>query len=208
MSYLVYMQRLVYRVESGLWLYATVCCIPFLKSLQSISKRKFMVILGSLMIAYATYFACTGSLVRSVSSGQLWNGSLRQKNGPAKFNSVFEYMESFPQNMVFVVPMGTYMTFSYYQTSPYFSEPMGSWKRIIPLGYWTPYFPDVEKSLKEYGAENPMRDVVKENVVVIGNDEMLLDFLHRHYYENATVDTLRDISGVKFLKYSIGLQNE
>ena len=201
-SYLVYMQRLVYRVESGLWLYATVCALPLWKVSSSISFRKFTAILGTILVAYTTFMYNTGSLVRSATSGQFWDTNLRQKTGPARFKAVFEYMESMPQNTIFLVSMGTYMTFSYYREPPYLSELVGSWKRIIPLGYWTPYFPDVENSMGEFGIENPMRDAVKENVVVIGTDEFLLDFLHRHYYENATVNTLYNVDGVKFFKYS------
>ncbi len=201
-SYLVYLQRLVYRVESGLWLYATVCALPLWNVSCSISYRKFTVVLGILLVAYTTFMYNTGTLVRSAANGQLWNANLRQKTGPAKFKTVFEYMESLPKSTIFLVSMGTYMTFSYYREPPYLSEPIGSWKRIIPLGYWTPYFPDVEKCLKEYGVENPMRDVVKGNVVVVGNDEFLLDYLRRHYCGSVKVDTINDIEGVKFFKYS------
>ena len=201
-SYLVYLQRLVYRVESGLWLYATVCAIPLWKVSRSISFRKFIAILGIILVTYTAIMYNTGSLVRSATNGQLWNATLRQKTAPARFKAAFEYMESLPNNTVFLASMGTYMFFSYYREPPYLSEPVGSWKRIIPLGYWTPYFPDVENSMSEYGIENPMRDAVKENVVVIGTDEFLLDFLQRHYYENATVDTLYNVDGVKFFKYS------
>ena len=207
-SYLLYLQRLVYRVESGLLLYASVLLVPLLKEIPPLSYRKFSILLGSLFFIYSSYFYFSRSLARSARSGHFWNIDLRYKSSPIKYKMVFDYMESQPSNTIFLVSMSSYMAFTYYRNSPYYSEQMGSWKRIIPLGYWTPYFPDVEKSLEEYKIENPMRDIVKENVVVIGNDEMLLDFLHRHYYENATVDTLRDIDGVKFFKYSVGLQNE
>ena len=122
----------------------------------------------------------------------------------AHYKSIFDYMDSLPINTMFLTSMGVYQSFSSYRKPLYYSEPIGSWKRIVSVGFWTPYFPDVEKSLKQYGIENPLRDVVKENVVVISRNEFLLDFLHRHYYRNATVDTIRDIDGVKFFKYSKG----
>jgi hypothetical protein len=132
----------------------------------------------------------------------------RKKTVLSGYSAVWDYMDSLPSNTVFVVPMNTYWSFAGYRGPLYRSEPIGSWKRIICIGFWTPYFPDVESSLKQYGVENPMRDVVKENVVVVANNEFLLDYLHRHYYENAKVDTLREIGPVKFFKYSDGLAGD
>lgn len=203
MAYLVYLMRMVYRVETGLFFYATVLAIPLLKEMRSISNRRFTMLLVFFAIAYILCFYFTGSCQRSISSGSLIDVS-RKKTVLSGYSAVWDYMDSLPGNTVFVVPMNTYWSFAGYRGPLYRSERIGSWKRIICIGFWTPYFPDVELSLKEYGIENPIRDVVKENVVFVGNNEILLDFLHRHYSENISVDTLRDINGVKFLKYSNG----
>jgi hypothetical protein len=206
-GYLIYLSRLLYRVENGLWFYATVLAVPLLKSFRPLPCRVYYTILGSLLIAYMGYFFFTRSYQRSPSSGRLLEVH-RQDTNQNIYKEVFEYMDSFPDNTMFLVPMTVYQSFSQYRSPFYLSDSFGSWKRIVSFGFWTPYFPDVENSLRQYGVENPMRDVVKENVVVISNDEVLLDYLHRHYYENAEVDTLRNIGGVKFLKYSKGLQND
>lgn len=200
-GYLIYLSRLLYRVETGFWIYATVLAVPLLKNVRPISCRTFYTIAVSLLIAYMGYFYLTRSYQRSPSSGRMLQVSHREKIGN-NYREVFEYMDSFPDNTLFLVSMSVYQSFSQYRAPLYYSEPFGCWKNIVSLGFWTPYYPDVENSLKQYGVENPMRDVVKENVVVISYDEILLDYLHRHYYENAKVDTLRNIGNVKFFKYS------
>lgn len=207
MCYLIYLLRLVYRVEIGLWYYATVLAIPLLKGFRPIRCRIFLLVLGSLFVAYTVLFCFTGSFQRSNARGDLLEVP-RQEIALTNYKAVFEYMDSMPNNTVFLVPMTTYGAFIHYREPLYYSEPIGSLKRIVPLGFWLPYFPDVENSLREYGIENPMRDVVRGNVVVIGNNEFLLDYLRRHYYKNAEVDTLRNIGGVKFFKYSEGVSDD
>lgn len=206
-GYLIYLSRLLYRVEIGFWFYATVLAVPLLKSFKPLPHRVFFKVLASLMIAYMGYFYFTRDFQRSPSSGRLLEVH-RQDSNRNVYKEIFEYMDSFPDNTMFLVPMSVYQSFSQYRCPFYLSEPFGSWKRIVSFGFWTPYYPDVENSLRQYGVENPMRDVIKENVVVISNNEVLLNYLHRHYYEKAEVDTLRIIGGVKFLKYSKGLQND
>ena len=203
MSYLMYLMRLVYRVETGLWLYATVFAIPLLNEFRPMSHRIFLTILGAILLVFTVCFYFTGNFQRSISNGQIQKvPSLEFSRN--NYQEVFKYMDSLPDNTVFLMPMWTYWSFARYREPPYYSAPIGSWKRIISFGFWTPYFPDVENSLKQYGIENPMREVVKDNVIVISNTDFLLDFLHRHYYENAMVDIIRDIGGVKFFKYSEG----
>ena len=203
MSYLIYLIRLVYRVEVGLWFYATVLAIPLLNGCQSISRRVFTVILGSVLAAFAVYFYFMGNFQRTPSRGRLLEISL-QETVRNNYQEVFEYMESLPENTIFLMPMWIYQSFSRYREPLYFSAPIGSWKRIVSFGFWTPYFPDIENSLRQYGVENPMRNVVKENVVVLGREDVLLDFLHRHYYKNVRIDTLRSIGLINFFKYSEG----
>ena len=203
MGYLIYLMRLVYRVETGLWFYATVLALPLMKGFQPIPRRLFMSVMGAFFIVFTATFFYTNSFIRSNTSGHFLNVS-RQKSLIDDYQPVFRYMDSLPSNTIFLMPMGTYQTISRCLQPLYFSVPIGSWKRMVSFGFWTPYFPDVEKSLRQYGIENPMQDVVKENVVVLAPNDFLSDYLRRHYYENVKVDTVRDVNGLKFFKYSEG----
>ena len=207
MSYLIYLMRLVYRVETSLWFYATVLAIPLLNEFRPMSHRIFWMVLGSILCVFTVCFFFTGNFQRSISSGRLQKVP-QLESAQNNYQEIFRYMDSLSDSTIFLMPMWTYWSFARYREPPYYSVPIGSWKRIVSFGFWTPYFPDVENSLRQYGIENPMRDVVKENVLVLGNDEILLDYQHRHYYENATVDTICDIGGVKFFKYSEGMPGD
>ena len=94
------------------------------------------------------------------------------------------------------------MRFSHHRNPPYLAEPIGSFRNIISFGYWTPYLPEITKNLKDFGIENPIKDVVKENVIVV-NEEHLEDFLERHHYKDVEKDTLKIFGEMKFLKYRL-----
>ena len=62
--------------------------------------------------------------------------------------------------------------------------------------------PEITESLKEFGVVNPIKDVVHDNVVVIGENG-LNDYLQRHYYDSVQVQVLHEIDDVVFYKYSV-----
>ena len=201
MSYLLYMQRIVYRVEAGLWLYATALSIPFIGKLPPLSKGMFKVIVFVIVFATLTIFVCCGSYIRSVNNGRLVDGSRQIELLGPRYKGLLDYIDSSSDNNVFFADMISYMSISQYKGAPYLSESLGSWKKIAPLGFWTPYFPDIEKNLHDVGIFNPIRDIVKDNVFVI-NESHLVDFLQVHYYDRVKVDTIKEFGNIKILKYS------
>ena len=93
MAYLVYLMRMVYRVETGLFFYATALAIPLLKEMRSISNRRFTMLLVFFTIAYILCFYFTGSCQRSISSGSLIDVS-RKKTVLSGYSAVWNYMDS------------------------------------------------------------------------------------------------------------------
>ena len=94
------------------------------------------------------------------------------------------------------------MRFSHHKKPPYLAEPIGSYRNIISFGYWTPYLPEIKKSLSDFGIKNPIQDVVNDNAIVI-NEPTLADHLQRFYYDSVVVDTLKTIGEISFYKYRI-----
>ena len=122
------------------------------------------------------------------------------------YDSLFAFMDSQPDSVMFVVPMDTYMDLTEHRLPPYLNEPMGSWQRIIPSGYWTPYYPDVEKSFRKRGMTNPLKDLVKENVFYVSDIKLglsLVDFLEKHHYSKVKIDIVKKFEDVSVLKYSL-----
>ena len=62
--------------------------------------------------------------------------------------------------------------------------------------------PEVKEALKDYGIVNPIKDVAKENVIVLDNST-LSDYLQHHYYDSVAVDTLKTFGEMTFSKYRL-----
>lgn len=201
MAYLLYLQRLVYRVETGLWLYAGVLGVSFLKErfqIPLICSRCIVVII--FLITLCSY-AISGPQVRSGNTGEIVPIQ-PEKVDKADYKGLFAFMASVPDSTVFIMNMNTYMSMSRQKQPPYLTEPQGSWEQVISLGFWTPYFPDVEKAIHKRGVTNPMKDVVLDNVFVV-DEPSLADFLEQHYYDKVKVDTVRNFNGMVVYKYSL-----
>ena len=199
MSILLGMGRLVYRVESGFWLYAAVLAVPLWGRFRYELPRK-LVVAAVAVIALANVFtyATSGEMVRGPGSGELRTLAIEDSTD---YNQVFAYIDSQPDKM-FLLSMNAYMRFSHHKNPPYLAEPIGSYRRTVSLGYWTPYLPEITRTLAEFGITNPIKDVVHDNVIVI-NEGRLADFLQRHYYDSVAVDTLKEIGEMTFFKYRL-----
>ena len=201
MTMLLAQNRLVYRVESGFWLYAAVLAIPLWNQFKFQIPRKITpAVLTIIALANTISYATSGETVRDPSSGRSRTLAIEDSTD---YRQVFDYIDS-NQNKMFLLSMNAYMRFSHHKMPPYKAEPFGSYRNTISFGYWTPYLPEITQALAEYGITNPMRQVVDSNVVVI-NEARLGDFLQRHYYteDSVVVDTLRTIGEINFYKYRL-----
>ena len=199
MSHLLAIGRLVYRVESGFWLYAAVLAIPlFGKFTLTIPRKLVHFVLSFIAIANIITYATSGEMVRGPDGGSMRTIAIQDSTD---YNQVFDYIASRPDKL-YLLSMNAFMRFSHHKNPPYIAEPVGSYRRTVSFGYWTPYLPEVSAALKDYGVTNPIKDVVHDNVVVI-NEPYLADFLQRHYYDSVSVDTLKVIGEMTFLKYKL-----
>lgn len=199
MAYLLAMGRLVYRVESGFWLYAAVLAVPlFGRFALNIPHKLAHSILVIIAVANIFTYATSGEMVRDPSSGAMRTLAIEDTTD---YTQVFGYIDSQPDKM-FLLSMNAFMRFSHHRNPPYLAEPIGQYRRTVSFGYWTPYLPEVTGALADFGINNPMKDVVHDNVIVL-NEPHLVDFLQRHYYDSVAVDTLREIGEMTFLKYRL-----
>lgn len=199
MAHLLAMGRLVYRVESGFWLYAAVLAIPlFGKFTLNIPHKLVYSILAIIAAANVFTYATSGEKVRDPSSGEMRTLAIEDTTD---YVQVFDYIDSQPGKM-FLLSMNAFMRFSHHRNPPYLAEPIGQYRRTVSFGYWTPYLPEVTEALADFGVNNPMKDVVHDNVIVL-NEPHLVDFLQRHYYDSVAVDTLKEIGEMTFLKYRL-----
>lgn len=198
-AYLLAMGRLVYRVESGFWLYAAVLAGPlFGRFTLDIPRKLAYSILAIIAVANVFIYATSGEMVRDPSSGAMRTLAIEDTTD---YTQVFDYIDSQPDKM-FLLSMNAFMRFSHHRNPPYLAEPIGQYRRTVSFGYWTPYLPEVTDALNDFGVTNPIKDVVHDNVIVL-NEPHLVDFLQRHYYDSVTADTLKEIGEMTFLKYHL-----
>lgn len=203
-TYLLDVNRLVYRVEFGFFFYVTVLSIVLWGRPRALPRSiSFILVAGILVISSYIYYD-SKSFFRNPNNGN--PVAMQQMLDRKGYDKLFSYMDSMPDSVLFVVPMDTYMDLTEHRVPPYLNEPMGSWQRIIPTGFWTPYYPDVEKSFRQRGMTNPMKDVVNDNVYFVSDIKFgtsLVDFLQRHHFDSVAVDTVRRFSDVSLLKYLV-----
>lgn len=199
MAYLLAIGRLVYRVESGFWLYAAVLAIPLFGRFTLSIPRKlaYIAIICIATINIFTY-ATAGEMVRDPGTGLTRTLAIEDTTN---YTQVFDYINNHP-NKIFMLSMDAFMRFSHHRNPPYLAEPIGIYRNTVSFGYWTPYLPEVKEALADYGINNPIKDVVHDNVIVL-NEPNLADFLQRHYFDSVAVDTLKKIGEMTFLKYRL-----
>lgn len=200
-AYLLNLNRFVYRVETGLWLYATILTIPLLKERFFIPRKISIFALMIIALFNINLYATNGKQFRSPNSGELIT-SRNMIIDTSDYKGFLAYTDSMPDSIVFFMEMNSYSALSERRTPPYISMGKSSWEQIFSFGYWTPYFPDLENAMLKRGVTNPIEDVVKENVFVV-NEPRLIDFLERHYYKKVDIDTVRNFNGMIVYKYSI-----
>lgn len=199
MAYLLAIGRLVYRVESGFWLYAAVLAIPLLEKFKrGVPQKIVYAILAIIAVTNVVVYATSGEMVRDPGSGKMRTLVVEDTTDYAQ---VFDYIDSQPDKL-FLLSMNSFMRFSHHRNPPYLAEPKGLFRHTVSFGYWTPYLPEVKTALNNFGVVNPIKDVVHDNVIVL-NVPYLADFLQRHYYDSVAVDTLKRIGEMTFLKYRL-----
>jgi len=197
-SYLFYVGRVVYRVENGLWLYATVFMLAKVESLPKISQK--LLFAATMVVALINVFiySTNGAQVRNVNSG----GVMTYKKDTTDYQGFFNYMDSLGDSALVLLPHDQYMDLSFHREPVYRSAEKGSWKKFIPMGFWTPKFPDIEHHIQSVGVTNPFEDVIKDNVYVV-DYALLGSFLRDHYNFEVEYKEVKNFNGMIILKYSL-----
>ena len=201
--YMILLNRTTYHVVNGFWVYATVLGILYIGALPKINKKISFGIVVVIAVANIWVYYTDANKIRGPVDGHL--KKIGDNEEVESYERLWQYVDAAPDSSVFLATLDDYIVLSYYRKPPYLAEPMGSWKKVIPMGYWNVLFPDVEETLREKGIENPIQDVVKEQVYVI-NERSLTDFLERHYYERVYKEVVENFDGLLIYKYAEGIK--
>lgn len=201
LTYLLMQNRVVYHVESGIWLYAVICAIPFVRLKGDefgVNARKLLCLLMA-MAALSFVFAL--STQRNEETDHLLFGSPKM---PAEWREFLQYAGERP-NDVFLLHFNPYKALAIYKDPAYRAAAPGSWGNIVPIGYWNINLPGMKRELEKRGVTNPLRDIVKGNVYVMsGGAGIKLEYYYKsHYQKEFAIDTVQKFGHYNLLKYRV-----
>ena len=204
-GYLLLLNRLVYHVESGIWVYAITSAIPFMQKeiltnnelfLKKENKYLFEIIVLTAVFAYIGVSNQDGlkhhlSIIETPEMTEDWSEFL-------------DYASNHPDD-VFLLSYNRYKELGTVKNPAYMAIEPGSWDNIFSWGYWNIHLPGMKYEFEKRGVQNPIRDVVRKNVYVL-EDEMgpvLESFYLEHYHDSVVVDTVKTFGKMVLHKYRL-----
>ena len=200
-TYLLLVNRVVNHVEVGIWAFAVVFVLFFVNNDDVASKKmtNLIQIIGLLS------FACLIISGSYVAFDKLSTIS-KPKSGSVADWAVFSDFTKKHPNDVFLLPFGRYKEFATRINQVYRAVTPGSWNNIYSTGYWNIHFPPMDRELEKRGVKNIIRDVVRDNVYVVDDEDALslIPYHSDHYHHRLEIDTLKHFGKIKLLKYRMG----
>ncbi|MBQ3715752.1 MAG: hypothetical protein IJM92_00635 [Fibrobacter sp.] len=201
LGYLLYVNRVVSHVESGIWLYAIVSAIPMMKAKdfvvdKRLNKLPYLIVvlaLGALVMAFSSE--------RNISNVRMLFGTPQMSKD---WSNLVHYMESRPDD-VFLLYFSDYQYLAACRNPAYRAVAPRSWGNIIPVGYWNINLPGMKKEMAERGVDNPIRDLVKDNVYIMESDTLrkFERYYLVHYHQKVTRDTVASFGDMQLIKYRL-----
>ena len=204
-GYLLLVNRLVYHVESGIWLYAVASAIPFMKK-ELFQDYAFFEKNGKLFLSGASLLICSFTCI-GISSQCSLKTSLSLIETPKMSKDWSDFL-SFAKNHkddVFLLSFEKYKELGSIKNPAYKAVEPGSWGNIFSWGYWNIHLPGMKEEFRKRGVENPIHDIVHDNVYVMEDegDSFLSNFYSLHYRDSVLVDTVECFGALKLLKYRL-----
>ena len=200
--YLLQLNRLVSHVEMGIWLYAAVMGIPLLQRDNVVvgvpskisSRLPIVVSLFALVFFVGT--------ILSLPKENRNRAIFAVPEMSSDWRNFLEYANKNIDN-VYLLSFYQYKDLGFVKDPPYRAAKPGSWQNIVPIGYWNINLPGMKRELEKRGVQNPLRDIIHDNVYTIetGNNPSYQLFYKIHYHKNLIVDTVQTFGNVMVLKY-------
>ena len=192
-SYLFSLNRLAGHVEMGMWLYAAIMAIPFMPRSDHPKIPKAVTLLAVGFIFLEVLALPHVKTVRHVVAVPEMSESWQLFLNYAEQHSDDAFLLSFDQ----------YKALGMVKDPAYRAPAPGSWKNIFPIGYWNIHLPAMKRELNMRGVENPLRDIVNDNVFLLetGNIPAYRSFYEAHYHRTLQVDTVATFGELRLLKY-------
>ena len=199
LGYLLLLNRVVYHVESGIWLYAIVCAIPFMRK-EDFDKGEKMKALPVLLFALvAGAFVLAMANQRDYGNNRLLFGTPEMSKDWKAFE---KYTKDHPED-VFMLYFNDYKYLATYKDPAYRAAAPRSWGNIFSFGYWNINLPGIKMELAERGVQNPIGDLTKDNVFVLETDTLhrFDRFYKVHYHDSVVIQPVKEFGELRLVKY-------
>lgn len=199
LGYLLLLNRVVYHVESGIWLYAIVCAIPFMHK-DDFDKSGKMKALPVLLFALAA-----GAFVLAMANQRDY-GNNRLLFGTPEMSKDWKAFEKYAKDRpddVFMLYFNDYKYLATYKDPAYRAAAPRSWENVFSFGYWNINLPGMKKELAERGVQNPIGDLTKDNVFVLETDTLYRfdRFYKVHYHDSVVIQPIKEFGNLRLVKY-------
>ena len=179
--YLIYRGRyLIDRVDVGLF-FALAVCLVYMTDAGKLRREKTLA-------AFLLIFA--------IGTSHYLNRDVYRSQGEYIDRESREIVESLlaDSEHVYLAKLDTVSDRIY--SSPFEPSLPGYWDKIVLLGGFDPNHPAIMDNLKNYGVENPYRDIVNNNKVYIIDDdiELTLSHIHEFYDGDAMAEPVEPLS--------------
>lgn len=209
LGYLLWINRLVYHVESGVWLYAITSSIPFMDKsfFNSRVLLKLEKIFPKFIFSLTLFFSIWGVYTQPILKQTF--SLIETPQMPDDWRSFVLYATKHP-NDVFLLSFNRYKQLGEFKDPAYQAVKPGSWQNIFSWGYWNIYLPEMTKELSYRGIQNPICDITHSNVYTLedNNKPSLQPFYTKHYHKDLQVDTAKVFGSLMLLKYYIQEENK
>ncbi len=197
--YLVCMNRLMWRVEVGIWLAVLLLILIVLNGERKEPEKK-----------HTIYFLLIGAILLFLMEGRsLWKTFSGEKHfqiAPVQETSAEFYAElrSRPDHFYFGIPVGDILPGEknvYDITKDYESYA----DNYALLGGWRAECPYVRRQFQRYGIDNPVASLLTNDNVFLASDaehaELILEFLRQHYNGRTVMEQEDSIQGIQIWSY-------
>lgn len=200
-TYLLWVNRVVGHVEAGIWIFVVLFVLFFVDKEDILEKKQTK---SFIQIIYLVCLACAIISATNIAFDKMSRESSIEAEMQPDWAMFIQYAKEHSDD-VFLLPFQRYKDMARHIGNTHKAIVPGSLDNIHSTGYWNIHLPAIDRELKKRGVTNIFRDIKKDNVYVIGDDNSmsLIPFYIDHYHEKLSIDTLRYFGDMPLLKYHL-----
>jgi len=200
-TYLLMVNRIVNHVESGIWAYAVIFVLSFLRKEDIPEDSRAKTYLQAIaFVCFAGVLLASGQ----IALGSSFKNARADKQYDVNWDAFLQYAAK-QNDDVFLLSFDRYQALATYRGNIYKAVTPRSLDNIYSTGYWNIHLPAMNCELKKRGVSNIFKDIKNKNVYMM-DDVVSLSFVpyyNEHYHEKLEIDTLRTFGTMRMLKYHL-----